>query len=52
MGGSIADWQPVTTLASGGDWQDSSLTPTVTGGQKVITTETTNITGFFRLHAP
>ena len=44
--------QSATTLANGGDWQDSSLQATVVGDQNVITvdaTAPTAPTGFFRL---
>ena len=41
-----------TTLATGGNWQDSSLKATVVGDQNVVTVDTTTTTvptGFFRL---
>jgi hypothetical protein len=41
--------QSATTPANGGDWQDSNLTPTVSGDQNVVNVSTTNATGFFRL---
>jgi hypothetical protein len=44
--------QSATTLANGGDWQDSSLQATVVGDQNVVTvdpTVPTAPTGFFRL---
>jgi hypothetical protein len=44
--------QSATTLANGGDWQDSSLKATVVGDQSVVTVETAVPTGFFRLHKP
>ena len=44
--------QSATTLANGGDWQDSGLTPTVSNGQNVIAIGTTNTAGFFRLRQP
>ncbi len=44
--------QSATTLANGGNWQDSSLTPTEINGQNVITVDATNAAGFFRLRQP
>lgn len=44
--------QSATTLANGGDWQDSNLTPVEISGQKVITVDATNAAGFFRLRQP
>jgi uncharacterized repeat protein (TIGR03803 family) len=44
--------QTATTLANGGDWQDSTATPTQTNGQNIITVEATGPTGFFRLRGP
>jgi hypothetical protein len=41
--------QSATTLANGGDWQDSSLKATVVGDQNVVSVDTTAPTGFFRL---
>jgi hypothetical protein len=41
-----------STLANGGDRQDSSLTPTVLGDQNLLTVDTTGSAGFFRLHKP
>ena len=44
--------QSATTLANGGDWQDSGLTLTIVGDQNVVTVDTTGPSGFFRLHQP
>ena len=44
--------QSATTLTNGGDWQDSSLTPATVGNQKIVTVDTTNTAGFFRLRGP
>jgi hypothetical protein len=44
--------QSATTLANGGDWQDSSLTSTVANGQKSVTVPPTGSRGFFRLRGP
>jgi hypothetical protein len=44
--------QSATTLANGGDWQDSSLIPTIVGDQKVVTLNPTVASGFFRLRGP
>ncbi len=44
--------QSATTLANGGDWQDSSLTPATVGDQNMVSVETTNTASFFRLHKP
>jgi hypothetical protein len=41
--------QSATTLANGGDWQDSSLTPAIVGNQTIVTVDATNTAGFFRL---
>ncbi len=44
--------QSATTLANGGDWQDTNLTPTESNGQKVATVTPTGPRGFFRLRGP
>ncbi len=44
--------QSATTLANGGDWQDSSLMPTETNGQEVATVTPTGPRAFFRLLGP
>jgi hypothetical protein len=44
--------QSATTLANGGDWQDSSLKATVVGDQNMVTVDTTAPASFFRLHKP
>jgi hypothetical protein len=44
--------QSATTLANGGDWQDSSLTPTEANGQKIVTITPTEPRSFFRLRGP
>ena len=44
--------QSATTLANGGDWQDSSLISTIVGDQNVVSAGTTGSAGFFRLHKP
>jgi len=44
--------EPATTLANGGDWQDSLLSATETNGQKVVTITPTGARGFFRLRGP
>jgi hypothetical protein len=44
--------QFATTLANGGNWQDSNLTPTETNGQKVVTITPTEPRSFFRLRGP
>jgi hypothetical protein len=41
--------QTATTLANKRDWQDSSLAPTETNGQKVVSVNATGPVGFFRL---
>ncbi len=44
--------QSATTLANGGDWQDSLLSATETNGQQVVPLTLTGARGFFRLHQP
>ena len=44
--------QAATTLANGGDWQDSLLSATETNGQKVVPLTPTGARGFFRLRGP
>ncbi len=44
--------QSATTLANGGDWQDSLLSATDTNGQKVVPLTPTGARGFFRLRGP
>jgi len=44
--------QSATTLVNGGDWQDSSLTPTEANGQKSVTVPPTGPRGFYRLRGP
>ncbi len=44
--------QSATTLANGGDWQDSNLTPVESNGQNVMAVDATNAAGFFRLRQP
>ena len=44
--------QSATTLSSGGNWQDSNLTPTIVGEQNVVTVNPTGSSGFFRLRKP
>jgi len=44
--------QSASTLANGGDWQDSSLTPTIANGQKSVTVPPNGPRGFFRLRGP
>jgi len=44
--------QTATTLANGGDWQDSTAIPTQTNGQNVVTMLTSGSAGFFRLCGP
>jgi uncharacterized repeat protein (TIGR03803 family) len=44
--------QSASTLANGGDWQDSSLTLTIVGDQNVVPVDTSAPAGFFRLHKP
>ena len=44
--------QFATTLANGGDWQDSTAIPTQTNGQNVVTMLTSGSAGFFRLCGP
>ena len=44
--------QSATTLANGGDWQDSGLTPSIVGNQNLVSVETTITAGFFRLRGP
>jgi uncharacterized repeat protein (TIGR03803 family) len=44
--------QSATTLANGGDWQDTILSATETNGQKVVTLTPTGAHGFFRLNKP
>ena len=44
--------QSATTLTNGGDWQDSSLAPAIVGNQKIVTVDTSNTAGFFRLRGP
>ena len=44
--------QSATTLANGGDWQDSNLTPTEINGQKVVSVTPTGPRAFFRLRGP
>jgi uncharacterized repeat protein (TIGR03803 family) len=41
--------QTATTLANGGDWRDSTATPSQTNSQNIITVGGTDPTGFFRL---
>ncbi len=44
--------QSATTLANGGNWRDSNLTPVEINGQNVITMDATNAAQFFRLRQP
>ena len=44
--------QSATTLANGGDWQDSLLSAMETNGQKGVTLTSTGARGFFRLRSP
>lgn len=44
--------QSATTLANGGDWQDSLLSATEANGQQVVPLTPTGARGFFRLHQP
>lgn len=44
--------QTATTLANGGDWQDSSLTSSIVGNQNVVSVDMTSSAGFFRLRKP
>ena len=44
--------QSATTLANGGDWQNSSLTPIVTNGQNTVTMNPTSPAAFLRLRQP
>ena len=44
--------QSATTLANGGDWQDSSLAPAIIGNQNIVNVNTTNTAAFFRLRGP
>jgi hypothetical protein len=41
--------QSATTLSSGGDWQDSNITPSIADGQNVVNLTPTGPRGFFRL---
>lgn len=44
--------QSATTLTNGGNWRNTSLTPTITNGQKVVTVNPTAPAAFFRLRKP
>lgn len=42
--------QSATTLANGGDWQNSTLVSTQNNGQNIVSLNSTGTAGFFRLH--
>jgi hypothetical protein len=44
--------QSATTLANGGDWQDSATVPTQINGQNVVSMGITNPASFYRLRSP
>ncbi len=44
--------QSATNLTNGGSWRSSSLTPTITNGQKVVSVYPTSPAAFFRLRKP
>ena len=44
--------QSASTLTNGGGWQNSSLTPTITNGQNVVSVTPTSPAAFFRLRQP
>ena len=44
--------QSATTLANGGDWQDSTLIPNQTNAQNSVSIKASSAVGFFRLRHP
>jgi len=44
--------QSTTTLANGGDWQATHVTPTAVGDQNAVTMSPSGSRGFFRLRGP